>query len=88
MPINPRHSRAGGNQEDDGTQARSPECICVASVLGHTLRRGVRVEPRKVHGHGLILQKAGEKAMQGVKRVETHRVVLSVTANLGHILSD
>ena len=31
----------------------SPECIRVASVLRHTLGRSVRVEPRKVHVHGL-----------------------------------
>lgn len=57
-------------------QARSPEGIGVASVLGHALRRGVHVKPRKIHGHGLKSYcRSGEKAMQGVNRVETHRQV-------------
>lgn len=84
LPHRARPSPAfrSGDQDDGGTRARSPECIGVASVLGHALRRGVHVKPRKIHGHGLKSYcRSGEKAMQAVNRVETHRQVLSVAAN-------
>ena len=61
-----------GDGAGAGTRARSPECIRVASVLRHALRRSVHVKPRKVHGHGLKSYcRRREKAMQGVNRLET-----------------
>lgn len=91
LPHRARPSPAfrSGDQDDGGTRARSPECIGVASVLGHALRRGVHVKPRKIHGHSLKSYcRSGEKAMQAVNRVETHRQVLSVAANPRHTLGD
>lgn len=46
------------------TRTRSPECVSVASVLGHTLRRRVHVEPRKVHVRDVKSYCRGE-AMRG-----------------------
>lgn len=64
-PTQPRSHREEG--------ARSPECIRVASVLRHTLRRRVHVEPRKVHVHDLksYCRGWGESKAE-VKRLETH----------------